>query len=614
MSTIELRSGLARASTAVHQTIVLGLAYFVLALFAIHLAKQPDAITNVWFANAAAMAMFASTKRSRWPALLLSMVIANVAANVVYRTSVVLSLSFVPGNVVEVLAGAWLLQRNDLWRGFDKDVTTFVRMLAAGAVLPEVLGATLGALTLQWHGFATFHVAWLDWYVGSVLGATAVLPPALVLCQTAARQAWRQLTAPMTLVLLLITVGFGLLALHNLPYPLVYFSLPLIAAAFLVTPLAALALCFAVVATVTAAIAYAVLKPPVLTADWQYVLLFIPVVAVLIPAQLLALLMERKRVLVRTLAALNSASSDLTAFCDRQGVMQRVNRMYEEYMQCSSDSVLGRRFDEVVPAPMLQGVAQSFGRALVGERVRTRAEVHFPGPGKRTMDISIEPARDADGQILGVVCAAHDVTNLVAAREDLKRTIGELTERTNALSEAKQRAESADRLKSAFLATMSHELRTPLNSIIGFTGIMLQGLAGPLNAEQTKQLTMVRVSARHLLSLINDVLDLSKIEAGQLEVACEPFDMRASIEKVVSLVRPLAENKGLALNVVVAPNVVMAVNDQRRVEQILLNLLTNAIKRGGPRNLDSGISGQSAPENGPLARESGAKNEQKVPS
>ena len=578
MSTIELRSALPRASAAVQDSIVLGLAYFALALLAIHLAKQPDALTNVWFANAAAIAMLAGTSRSRWPVLLLSMVIANVAANVVYRSSVGLSLSFVPGNVVEVLAGAWLLQRNDLWREFDRDAATFVRMLAAGAVLPELLGATLGALTLQWHGFATFSAAWLDWYVGSVLGATAVLPAALALRQTAPAQAWRQLTAPVTLALLVITVGFSLTVLHNLPHPLVYLSLPLIAAAFLVTPLAALVLCFAVVATVTAAIAYAVLKPPALAADWQRVLLFLPVVAVLVPAQLLALLMERKRVLVRTLAALNSASSDLTAFCDRQGVMQRVNRVYEEYMQSPSDRVLGRRFDEIIPGPMLQGVAQAFGRAVAGERVRARVEVDFPGPGRRSMDMTIEPARDTDGQILGVVCAGHDVTSLVAAREDLQRAIGELTERTNALSEAKHRAESADRLKSAFLATMSHELRTPLNSIIGFTGIVLQGLAGPLNAEQTKQLTMVRVSARHLLSLINDILDLSKIEAGQLEVSCEPFDLRASIDRVVSLVRPLAESKGLALNVLVAPDVGMAVNDQRRLEQILLNLLTNSVK------------------------------------
>jgi signal transduction histidine kinase len=143
---------------------------------------------------------------------------------------------------------------------------------------------------------------------------------------------------------------------------------------------------------------------------------------------------------------------------------------------------------------------------------------------------------------------------------------------------ARDAAEAADRLKSAFLATMSHELRTPLNSIIGFTGIVLQGLAGPLNDEQAKQLGMVRDSSRHLLALINDVLDISKIEAGELGVAKAPFDLAASIRKVSGIVVPLAEGKGLSLDVTVAPDVGELVSDARRVEQILLNLLGNAIK------------------------------------
>jgi signal transduction histidine kinase len=154
----------------------------------------------------------------------------------------------------------------------------------------------------------------------------------------------------------------------------------------------------------------------------------------------------------------------------------------------------------------------------------------------------------------------------------------EVTDRTEELQSALVRAEAADRLKSAFLATMSHELRTPLNSIIGFTGIILQGLAGPLNAEQTKQLGMVRASARHLLELINDVLDISKIEAGQLEVRLEPFNLPESIQRVTALVRPMAEKKGLTLTVHLAPEFGNITSDRRRVEQILLNLLNNAIK------------------------------------
>jgi signal transduction histidine kinase len=151
-------------------------------------------------------------------------------------------------------------------------------------------------------------------------------------------------------------------------------------------------------------------------------------------------------------------------------------------------------------------------------------------------------------------------------------------ERTAELVIARDRAESADRIKSAFLATMSHELRTPLNSIIGFTGILLQGLAGPLNEEQQKQLTMVKDSSRHLLALINDVLDISKIEAGQLDLSFTAFALKPSIEKMVKLVLPQAQIKGLDLEVDCDDETTKVNLDQRRLEQVILNLLNNAVK------------------------------------
>ncbi|MBN1473784.1 MAG: transporter substrate-binding domain-containing protein [Syntrophaceae bacterium] len=153
-----------------------------------------------------------------------------------------------------------------------------------------------------------------------------------------------------------------------------------------------------------------------------------------------------------------------------------------------------------------------------------------------------------------------------------------IVERTAQLAHAMEKAQEADRLKSAFLATMSHELRTPLNSIIGFTGIILRKRVGPLNDEQKKQLNMVKNSSQHLLALINDVLDISKIEAGQLQLVSEEINLPQIIEKALQSVRPLAESKGIELKHKISPDINSAKGDNRRVEQILLNLLSNAIK------------------------------------
>ena len=190
--------------------------------------------------------------------------------------------------------------------------------------------------------------------------------------------------------------------------------------------------------------------------------------------------------------------------------------------------------------------------------------------------------RDSLGSIVEILSVGTDITARRKAETAL-RVLNDTLERRVAartvdLQMATERAEAADRIKSAFLATMSHELRTPLNSIIGFTGIMIQGLAGPLNQEQNKQLGMVRTSARHLLALVNDVLDISKIEAGQLDVSHELFDVRESVDKVIALVTPLAQKKGLALRIESAAALGKAESDERRFEQVLLNLLSNAIK------------------------------------
>jgi signal transduction histidine kinase len=150
-------------------------------------------------------------------------------------------------------------------------------------------------------------------------------------------------------------------------------------------------------------------------------------------------------------------------------------------------------------------------------------------------------------------------------------------DRTRELSDANERLKELDRLKSMFIASMSHELRTPLNSIIGFTGIMVKGLAGEINAEQKKQLGMVQDSARHLLALINDVIDISKIEAGKIEAGVSTFNLADVIREVGNTVGPAAQDQGLVLNIEI-PGPIAVTSDERRIKQVIMNLVSNAIK------------------------------------
>ncbi len=259
--------------------------------------------------------------------------------------------------------------------------------------------------------------------------------------------------------------------------------------------------------------------------------------------------------------------------------MLRVNDAFRQHYGFTSEDIATMRLTDLYPedlkGPITELIKQLRGYRNVGEwrHVKKDGSVIHIVACSNDMTYAGRKAR---------VAVITDVTDRVIAEEKM-RTLNihleqGVAERTAELKIAKEKAESADQLKSAFLATMSHELRTPLNSIIGFTGILLLDMAGPLNDEQRKQLRMVQTSAAHLLALINDVLDISKIEAGQLQVVLKNYDLRQSLEHVISSVRPLAQRKGLALKANISPEVHEFISDARRVEQVFLNLLNNAIK------------------------------------
>ena len=153
-----------------------------------------------------------------------------------------------------------------------------------------------------------------------------------------------------------------------------------------------------------------------------------------------------------------------------------------------------------------------------------------------------------------------------------------MRERTQQLEAAKDAAEHSDRVKSAFLSTMSHELRTPLNSILGFTDVLLHRLAGPLTDEQARQLRLVRDASTKLRTLVEDVLDVSRIEAGQVGLEYDDVDLPELVARRAELYGELAGRKGIALRVETAATGAMIRSDGRRVGQIVGHLVSNAIK------------------------------------
>ena len=146
------------------------------------------------------------------------------------------------------------------------------------------------------------------------------------------------------------------------------------------------------------------------------------------------------------------------------------------------------------------------------------------------------------------------------------------------VGEKSRQVEVASRHKSEFLASMSHELRTPLNAVIGFSEVLLEGIFGPLNPKQTEYLDDIRDSGRHLLELLNEILDLSKIEAGRMELEPAPFSLAAALERGLTMVRDRAAQHSIELGLEVEPGVGPVDADELRLRQVILNLLTNAVK------------------------------------
>ncbi|MFA7059422.1 MAG: MASE1 domain-containing protein [Pedobacter sp.] len=609
------------------QNSAVALAYLLTAKLGFLLALEHTNATAVWPPTGIALAACLLFGFHIWPGIFFGAFLANIlviaTGSFPSLSALLVSLSTASGNSLEALTGAYLVKRFISGiHPFDRTQDTLCFILL-GAFASPVISATIGTASFCIYGddWSRSGQMWLTWWLGDAVGAL-IFAPLLLSWKKRGTLSWDKKKMGEATILLAMFLLVEVIV-FRLNFPLEYLIFPILFwtafrfGQFETAVTVALVMVTFLLWTVKG-------FGPFAGKTFNYALLFLQSYLGVASASTLilsTLISARKHAedrlreyqgnlekLVRARTAeLQEANERLRQeiedraraeqmFTEREaqyrdlvesancvilrwlpdGRITFFNRFAQIFFGYSEEEIINRNIiGTVVPTE------DSTGHELTSlvEGIVTHPEAYVRNEnenirknGERVwVAWTNKPILNADGSIAEILSIGVDITKLVHTERELRRTLDEL-------AIAKELAETADQIKSAFLATMSHELRTPLNSIIGFTGILLQGLGGPINDEQAKQLNMVKNSANHLLSLISDVLDISKIEAGQLTVNCEPLDLKASIFKVVQLVRPMAEKKGIYLNFDVAKDVGIASADERRVEQVLLNLLSNAVK------------------------------------
>ncbi|HMH00541.1 MAG TPA: response regulator [Terriglobales bacterium] len=270
-------------------------------------------------------------------------------------------------------------------------------------------------------------------------------------------------------------------------------------------------------------------------------------------------------------------SIDMFCIAGFDGFFKSLNPVWEK--------VLGFTTEELKAKPYLDFIHPEDRQATAGEAQRLQTEELTFGFENRYL------CKDGSYKWLlwncvsvpehkAIYAVAHDVT-------ESKRALQKIEQQNHELEARNQEVERATQLKSKFLASMSHELRTPLNAIVGFSGLLAEKTAGPLNEKQQRFINHIKQGADHLLQLINDILDLSKIESGLLEIRCEDFRVASAMPEVLSIVRPLAMTKKIDIEQSLPDLWIHA--DRIRFKQILYNLLSNALKftpEGGKVRVD----------------------------
>lgn len=425
-----------------------GILYFVLAVAAIYLSRQEGNIATLWFANALGITCLLSQPRSRYPAILLSGALANVCANLAFGDSLALSLAFVPPNVLEMLLGSELIRRTRVDEHFNESPRRFLRFILVGCCSAPLLSATLGAATVSWTGDVPFSRVWLAWYIGTTIGAIGLLPLALLIL----RKGWvlfaECVDALKTVPFMVALVAISILALLYMPNPFIYITLPLIVAAAILSFEGTVLVVWVSSLTIGVMISTGYFKVPSITANWQLLRVYLPVLLTMIPPLILAVSMKEVRLKERGRLQIESALEQshqelqtiidhmpaMIAYWDKDLINHFGNQAYEEWFGLSPHQLQGMSLHEVLGEeifrqnePYVQGVLsgkpQMFERDLADKTGLVRHVLASYIPDVDT------------GVIKGFYVFVTDITDLKKAQQEQAQAQNQLQGVIDAASE-----------------------------------------------------------------------------------------------------------------------------------------------------------------------------------
>ena len=584
------------------EIVALASIYIISALAGLKLDAVAGFATLVWAPSGIALAAILIRGYRVWPGVMLGALIANVLSG----APVPIALGISVGNTLEALGAAYALQRiPGFRRSLDRLIDAFALIVVA-AVLSTAVSATIGVVSLYLGGIvpsAGFGQTWRAWWLGDMIGDLLVAPVILVWSigkPHASRESWLEAA---TLGVALVAVSF------------VVFSSPaatsrgVFGEAYLFFPLFMwAAVRFGQRGSVTTAFIVSIIavwgtvagRGPFVEQELYLSLFALQTFMGVTAATFLILgasVSERGEAVERLQSAIageelmlaerDAAHHRLIAVLEQTplaiGIVDAVTGKFL-FINDEVERILGMRPESSKALnphgadytgfhtdgnPMASHEWPTARALMLGEVVRDEVIRVVPrNSAPVEVMANAAPVRDADGKIVACVLVFRDVTAQRRAEDELRR--------------AHEVAAAANRAKSEFLAVMSHELRTPLNAIGGHIQLIEMEVHGPINEAQREALRRVQRSQRHLLALINDLLNLSRIETGRVEFDIADLPLEPLVAEAVATIEPLLASHNLACQIVDSPYApdpsIIVRADREKTQQILLNLLNNAIK------------------------------------